>query len=920
MPMTGQSKLVRRAKTPPKPTCIALHPPKSPFKGGLLDACAVGRAYPVPAPKRLREGGRAGGIVRASGSRVRSPSHMTPNESPFEGGGAKRRGMWGRAMAAVLLLLFSLHNASATLVWEELPPLPVGIGGHAFGMIGDTLVVAGGAFNSRTGGSSEEVHILRPGADAWQTVGELPAPRTGGVTVFTDDAVYIAGGDALGTVIRLRLQGDELVIDSPLPPLPMPVIGPCGGLIGSTLIVLGGRVIGPDGRGSYLAKGWSIDIDSGSPEWTPIAPLPDIEPITAVSVVQGGELYLIGGYQLAIDPTRGQRNALYRYHPERGWSTQPADQSPGMIMGACAVGSSHIVVLEGQMGAIWRLQQEGRDVPRHDEHDYQDYAIVGAYHTTTDSWATLGYHPSLSVFSVGMISDGRDVYIAGGVGWGVNHRQVYRGTHTRTATGFGIIDYATLVIYLAALIGMGLYFSRREKNTEGFFLGGRRMPWWAVGISIFGTSLSAITYLAIPARAYATDWVWAFANMGILFVAPFIVAFYIPRFRELPITTAYEFLENRFNLPVRIYGSLCFMAFQICRVSIVMCLPAIALSTATGMDVYLCIIAMGVLATIYTVLGGIEAVIWTDVLQAIVLVTGAVVALVLIVWHVDGGAAAIIADARSMDKLHAVNWSWDWTIPALWVVLLGNAMSNLYPATADQTVVQRYLSTADVKTARRAVWTNALLTIPITVLFFSLGTALWAFYRQHPEQLDPALQNDAILPLFVVQQFPIGLKGILIAGVFAAAMSSLDSSMNSVASVLVTDYYRRFVKGVSDRKALLVAKVITLLFGLLGTGTAMMAARLEAVSLWDPFLMVLNWVGGGLSGVMALAVFTKRANGVGAFCGAIASIGVIIFVQRYTNIHFFLHGGAGFVAAFVIGYGVSLLVPTRTGTPPDEGV
>lgn len=487
-------------------------------------------------------------------------------------------------------------------------------------------------------------------------------------------------------------------------------------------------------------------------------------------------------------------------------------------------------------------------------------------------------------------------------------------------TGFGVVDYATLVLYLAALITMGLYFSRREKNTESFFLGGRRMPWWAVGISIFGTSLSAITYLAIPARAYATDWVWAFANMGILFIAPLIVAFYIPRFRELPITTAYEYLERRFNLLIRIYGSICFIVFQIGRVAIVMCLPAIALSTATGLDVYLCIVVMGLLATIYTVLGGIEAVIWTDVLQAVVLVTGAIVSLALIVWQVDGGAAAIVADARAADKLHAMNLTWDWTIPALWVVLLGNAMSNLYPATADQTVVQRYLSTADVKTARRAVWTNALLTIPITILFFSLGTALWAFYQQHPEQLDPALQNDAILPLFVVQQFPIGLKGVLIAGVFAAAMSSLDSSMNSVSSVLVTDYYRRFVTGVTDAHALFVAKIITLLFGVLGVSAAMFAVRLDAVSLWDPFLMVLNWAGGGLSGVMALAVFTKRAHGIGAVCGAIASVGAIYFVQYHTDIHFFLHGGAGFAAAFAVGYAASLVLPARLGTPPEPGV
>ncbi len=226
--------------------------------------------------------------------------------------------------------------------------------------------------------------------------------------------------------------------------------------------------------------------------------------------------------------------------------------------------------------------------------------------------------------------------------------------------------------------------------------------------------------------------------------------------------------------------------------------------------------------------------------------------------------------------------------------------------TADQTVVQRYLSTASEKEAARAVWTNAILTIPITFLFFGLGTALWVYFRHHPAALDPTLKNDAMLPLFITLEFPMGLRGVLIAGIFAAAMSSLDSSINSVASVLVNDYYRRYIRGVTERRAFIAARVLTLAFGVVGTAAALYAAQIEDVSLWDPFLKLLNYVGGGLAGIFALGVFTKRGNGIGAIAGAIAAAGAVYWAQT-TPMHFFLHGMVGFLAAFIVGYVVSLI-------------
>ena len=484
------------------------------------------------------------------------------------------------------------------------------------------------------------------------------------------------------------------------------------------------------------------------------------------------------------------------------------------------------------------------------------------------------------------------------------------GSPVSPANRFSWIDYATIAIYFAVLVAMGIYFSRREKDTESFFLGGRRVPWWAVGISIFGTSLSAITYLSIPAKAYATDWVFILNQFGILLIAPIVVAVYLPRLRSNSVVTAYEYLEQRFNLATRIYGSVVFLLFQMGRVSIVLFLPALALSAATGFNIYYSIIAMGILAMVYTVMGGIEAVIWTDVLQAVVLITGAVIAFIIIVMEVEGGLPAIVATAQSAGKLHTFNWTWDYTVPAVWVCLIGSAFSNLYPSTADQTIVQRYLATASDRDAAKAVWTNALLTIPVSFLFFGLGTVLWVYFKSNPDLLDPDLQNDAILPLFIVERFPVGLKGLVIAGIFAAAMSSLDSSMNSVASVVVNDYYRRFREGVSEEAALRMARVVTVVFGIFGTGAALYLAHLQTASILDTFFTLLGLVGGGLAGIVALGVFTKRANGPGALTGAAVSAGAVWYAQS-TSLHLLLYGMVGFTVAFAVGYAASLVFGER---------
>jgi SSS family transporter len=417
--------------------------------------------------------------------------------------------------------------------------------------------------------------------------------------------------------------------------------------------------------------------------------------------------------------------------------------------------------------------------------------------------------------------------------------------------------------------------------------------------------------MAIPAKAYATDWTYFWANLPILLLAPFVIRFYLPFFRQLDVTSAYEYLEKRFNLAARLYGSAAFIVFQIGRQAIVLLLPSLAVATVTDLDVRTCIIAMGALCALYTAMGGIEAVIWTDVVQCFVLLGAALVSLFYMASHVDGGWSAAWSTAAESGKLHLANWTLDPSTAAnaFWVILLGNLFVVLVPYTSDQTVVQRYMTTADESKAARSIWTNAILSIPSTALFFAIGTGLFVFYKSAPQKLDPALTTDAIFPAFIVQNLPVGFAGIVIAGIFAAAQSTVSSSLNSVSTALVTDFYVRLGGRADERGRLRLARILTVLVGAFATLAALGLAELQQRSLWDAYNSLVGLAASGLAGLFALGIFTRSAHGAGALVGAIASAVVLYFVQRDTDIHFFLYAGIGILTCMVVGWLASQVLP-----------
>ncbi len=473
--------------------------------------------------------------------------------------------------------------------------------------------------------------------------------------------------------------------------------------------------------------------------------------------------------------------------------------------------------------------------------------------------------------------------------------------------GFGWFDILVIILYFGSLAFIGFYFSKRQKSPDDYFKGGGRIPWWAAGLSLFGTALSAITFMAIPAKSYATDWSYLLFNAGIVLVAPVIMFLFIPYYRKLNITTAYEYLEARFNAAIRVICSLAFILFQVGRMGVVLFLPSIALNVVTGFDIFLCIALMGVFSIIYTMVGGIEAVVWTDALQVVILIGGALFALWYIAGDIPGGFREILSTASADTKFSLGDTAFNLKDSTMWTVLIAACFTHLTTYGTDQSMVQRYLTTSSQKEAQKSVGTNALLTIPATLIFFFIGTALFVFYKTYPQELSLTVDsNDAIFPLYIFNHLPAGVSGLLISGVFAAAMSTLSGSMNSAATAFVVDIRSKLIRRSTQKAELRAAKITTLVIGVLSLLFAFMMATWNITSLWDEFNKILGLILGSMGGLFILGMVTRRANAPGALIGIGVSILVQLFVARYQTFHLLLYTASGFVSCFAAGYLASL--------------
>lgn len=472
----------------------------------------------------------------------------------------------------------------------------------------------------------------------------------------------------------------------------------------------------------------------------------------------------------------------------------------------------------------------------------------------------------------------------------------------------GALDYGVILAFLSLNLVIGWWFSRKRRSSGDFFLG-NKIAWWAVGISFYATATSSLSFMALPAWTYAGNWLVlgaAPAQAAAIIVIAFVFAGFL---RRLNATTIYEYLEKRFDRRVWMVGAvLGILTTIIGRMSVVLLLPALALSTVTGINVYLSIFLMGVVTIIYSMQGGFSAVIWTDVIQSVVMLGGVLFAFIALADGLPGGLGDVFAMGIPAGKFELISWAPDLTQPTV-LVFVGMGLASLFTQMADQSLMQRVFATADARTAKRTLLLGAAIGLPSSVLFFFVGTCLWAFYAANPERLPDDLANDAIFPFFIANEFPVGLVGLIIAGLFAASMSTLSSAVNSTSAIVVRDFYEILRPLSNEAEKVRVARTATLIAGLVATLMAAYLASLDVQSLWEQFLFLIALVGGGFPGVFALGFLTRRAGSTGVIVGAIGSIGVTWWAQTFTDTSVFLHTFIAITSCVVIGYLVSLCIP-----------
>lgn len=473
------------------------------------------------------------------------------------------------------------------------------------------------------------------------------------------------------------------------------------------------------------------------------------------------------------------------------------------------------------------------------------------------------------------------------------------------------IDWLIIIVYLVFTAGIGFYFYKKEKKQSNadFFLGGRNIPWWAAGVSLYATGTSAISYIATPAKSFATNWLYLAANVTGMIGTIVVAIWIVPLLRRLSLMSVYHYLEMRFHPNIRVLASALNILMQLGgRMSVVLFLPALAMSAVTGINVTYSILAMGLVTIVYTVLGGMRAVIWTDFIQVIVMLGGAFVAIGYVIVHLDHGAADFFRIAWDDSKFRTFDWSFNLTHATVWGFLF-MAIVGIMAIPQDQVMMQRILSTKSDKEAGWSVWTLAAIVVPGNLVFYGIGTALYVFYKQHPASLNPMLNVDSVFPQFIAGQLPVGITGLIIAGIFAASMSTLSSCMNSVATLVSVDFYERYAQAPSQARSVKLAELITVLAGLIGIGAALLLASVNMKSALDTWFTLAGLLGGGFAGCYTLGLFTKRTNWQGAFIGVGASI-VLTFAAWTVNlVHPFFYLPFAILTCIVVGYLASFCFP-----------
>ncbi len=436
-----------------------------------------------------------------------------------------------------------------------------------------------------------------------------------------------------------------------------------------------------------------------------------------------------------------------------------------------------------------------------------------------------------------------------------------------------IIDWLIVVVYALIVIAIGIAASRKQNNTDEYFRGGRQLPWWAISFSIIATSFSAASLLGGPGEGYENGFLFLQLQFGDLIGYILVILIFLPFFVKLNLTTAYEYLEKRFDAKTRALGSMCFLLFVIARLGGLLYAASLVISTITDLPIHLAILIVGVISIVYTVTGGITAVVWTDVLQFFMIFVGLAAGIWAATSGVDGGFSQLWTTAAENGKLAMINLSWEpESIRSFPTVVFAYSVLAFAVAGTNQQSVQRYVSCKNVPSARKAIllgWFSGFIGVAATLL---LGVLLFGFYNSTNIGLPDNIKPDGILPYFILNQVPNGASGFLVAAIFAAAMSSIDSALHSLATCMTVDFYERYSKSKqSESRSLKVAQGLIILWGIMGILSAFYVASTGESLL--PFLVTYTTMFlGPLLGIFLMGILIPRINANGAFFGTVAAV------------------------------------------------
>lgn len=443
------------------------------------------------------------------------------------------------------------------------------------------------------------------------------------------------------------------------------------------------------------------------------------------------------------------------------------------------------------------------------------------------------------------------------------------------------IDLIILVVYVIGItvFGCSFFFRKGSGDADTFMSGGMRLPTWTIALSIFATHVSSLSFLGLPAKAFLTNWNPYVLSMTVPIAAIIAAIWFIPFYRNSGCLSAYSFLERRFGAWARLYASACFIIMQSARAGVILYLLALLMKSVLGYSVVSIILITGIATIIYSMMGGLSAVVWTDAIQSLILIGGTVLCIVLLGFKIpnlgEGISTAWDAGKFSLGSLSLSDWSTE----TFWVTFFYAMFINLQNFGIDQSFTQRYIAAKTTKAAVKSLLSSAFLYLVTTLLFVLIGSLLWIWVKNAPGELPAEVveRSDSVFPWFIVHKLPIGTSGLLVAAIVAAAMSTVSTTLNSGATVLLEDYWKRFFPARASEKS----NIAFLRYASIGIGlfaVAVAVAVMNVTSALTAFWAMQSVLSGGMLGLFLLGAFSRRCQPTRAAIAAVCGFAVLIWV------------------------------------------